>query len=122
MNPYTQKLLQALESTTGTKPIRNDRGWKCRCPAHDDAISSLSIADGENGGTVIKCFAGCEPSASRAAAGGTGHSVDRTLVHTGVSRPGEAPCTAVQTRGRKAEKRTRLPTKIENRLCILIFI
>lgn len=30
-----------------------------RCPAHDDHTPSLSINDGRDGRTVLKCFAGC---------------------------------------------------------------
>jgi hypothetical protein len=34
--------------------------WMARCPAHDDARRSLSIARGEKG-IVVHCFAGCSP-------------------------------------------------------------
>jgi len=30
-----------------------------RCPGHDDATPSLSIADGDEGRLLLKCFAGC---------------------------------------------------------------
>lgn len=33
------------------------------CPAHNDTARSLSYAPGKNGGVVVKCHAGCEPSA-----------------------------------------------------------
>jgi len=39
---------------------RTGRGrWKARCPAHVDRSPSLSIAEGEDGRTLIRCFAGC---------------------------------------------------------------
>ena len=39
---------------------KNGAGWKARCPAHEDRAPSLSIAEGKNGATLLKCFAGCE--------------------------------------------------------------
>ncbi len=35
-------------------------GWTALCPAHDDQQKSLSIAEGENGRVLLKCFAGCK--------------------------------------------------------------
>lgn len=40
---------------------RNGRGWLCRCPAHNDRSPSLSVADGEEGRLLVRCFAGCQP-------------------------------------------------------------
>lgn len=45
------------------KRTKTGRGMLVRCPAHDDAKSSLSIGPARNGGVVIKCFAGCTPAA-----------------------------------------------------------
>lgn len=42
---------------------RSGRGWMVRCPVHDDRTPSLSLADGENGRLLVKCFAGCDPRA-----------------------------------------------------------
>lgn len=39
------------------------RGWLARCPAHDDRSPSLSIHEGRDGRVLVKCFAGCDPSA-----------------------------------------------------------
>lgn len=36
-----------------------DRGWTCRCPAHEDKSSSLSVTEGRNGSVLLNCFAGC---------------------------------------------------------------
>jgi 5S rRNA maturation endonuclease (ribonuclease M5) len=44
-------------------------GWQAHCPAHDDRNASLSIATGGNGGTVIKCHAGCDTEKIVAAMG-----------------------------------------------------
>ena len=30
-----------------------------KCPAHDDRVPSLSIAGGDDGRVLVKCFAGC---------------------------------------------------------------
>lgn len=38
---------------------RNGKNHLCRCPAHDDGSPSLSLADGEDGRLLVKCFAGC---------------------------------------------------------------
>lgn len=57
----TVELLDRLE---GVK--RQGRGWVARCPAHEDAHASLSIADaGDN--LLVKCHAGCEFAAIMAA-------------------------------------------------------
>jgi putative DNA primase/helicase len=34
-------------------------GWTARCPAHHDRVPSLSITEGDDGRTLIKCHAGC---------------------------------------------------------------
>lgn len=35
------------------------KSYRCRCPVHDDKTPSLIITPAENGGTLIKCMAGC---------------------------------------------------------------
>lgn len=35
------------------------KGYRCRCPAHDDKKPSLMICPADNGGTLVKCMAGC---------------------------------------------------------------
>lgn len=35
------------------------RGWKARCPAHDDRTPSLSVSETDDGTVLIKCWAGC---------------------------------------------------------------
>lgn len=35
-------------------------GWAARCPAHDDRTASLSITEGNEGRTLLKCHAGCD--------------------------------------------------------------
>lgn len=37
----------------------NSRGFTAKCPAHDDKIPSLTIAEGRDGRTLLKCYAGC---------------------------------------------------------------
>src|SRR5829696_2226959 len=34
--------------------------YQALCPAHDDREPSLSVAEGEDGRALLKCFAGCE--------------------------------------------------------------
>jgi hypothetical protein len=33
--------------------------WTARCPAHADRSPSLIVSEGDDGGTLIHCFAGC---------------------------------------------------------------
>lgn len=42
---------------------RNGQGWKAKCPAHEDSNPSLSISEGDNGATLLKCHAGCQTDA-----------------------------------------------------------
>lgn len=37
--------------------------WSARCPAHEDNRNSLSIALGDDGKILVKCFAGCKTAA-----------------------------------------------------------
>jgi len=52
-------------------PDAKQRGknWQARCPAHEDKTASLSVSGGNNGGVLIKCFAGCDTGAVVAALG-----------------------------------------------------
>jgi hypothetical protein len=49
-----EELLTRLE-----KVRKNERGWSARCPAHLDQSPSLSIAEGDDGRILLRCFAGC---------------------------------------------------------------
>lgn len=51
-----EELLRRLE---GVK--RSGGGYSARCPAHEDKNASLSIKQGDNGGVVLHCHAGCTP-------------------------------------------------------------
>lgn len=42
------------------KPKRTPTGWKACCPAHEDKDPSLFLADGEDGGVALRCYAGCD--------------------------------------------------------------
>jgi hypothetical protein len=48
---------------------RTRRGWSARCPAHDDRANSLSLAIGDDGRTLVNCFAGCRTSEITTAVG-----------------------------------------------------
>ena len=45
--------------------ITKDSGdsFLCSCPGHDDDKASLSVSKGDDGKTLVKCFAGCDPQA-----------------------------------------------------------
>ena len=45
------------------------KGWSARCPAHQDRSASLAIGEGDNGGVLLHCFAGCTVHEITAAVG-----------------------------------------------------
>jgi len=56
---------RAVERVLGClKDVRRTRkGWSACCPAHDDRRRHLSIAVGDDGRVLLKCFVGCEVKA-----------------------------------------------------------
>ncbi|MBI5093854.1 MAG: AAA family ATPase, partial [Candidatus Hydrogenedentes bacterium] len=54
-----RELLSQLEAV---KAVGSEK-WMALCPAHADKNPSLSVSTGEDGKTVLKCFAGCETQA-----------------------------------------------------------
>jgi hypothetical protein len=68
MSIPTERILAAL-TARGIEPRRAGKGWSARCPAHEDRRASLSISQGDNGGAVLHCHAGCGPAAVVAAIG-----------------------------------------------------
>jgi hypothetical protein len=65
---------------------QGDKGWTALCPAHGDRRSSLSIAEGDNGTVLLKCFAGCETAEIVAALGLT-----TSDLFAGVGKAGRKP-------------------------------
>ena len=55
----TTPLELLLSKLAGAK--QNGKEWTALCPAHDDHNPSLSVAQGNNGGAILHCFAGCKP-------------------------------------------------------------
>ncbi|KRB34867.1 hypothetical protein ASD82_15135 [Rhodanobacter sp. Root179] len=53
--PPLELLLSRLEGVR-----TSSHGWVARCPAHQDRSASLSLAEGQDGRALVKCFAGCE--------------------------------------------------------------
>jgi putative DNA primase/helicase len=51
---------EAEDIARGLGGTKSGDGWKCRCPAHDDTEPSLSVSEGRDGKTMLKCHAGCE--------------------------------------------------------------
>ena len=47
-----------LDRLEGVK--QRGESYQALCPAHDDNEPSLSVAEGEDGRALLKCFAGCE--------------------------------------------------------------
>ncbi|CAN5183045.1 hypothetical protein BH11PLA2_BH11PLA2_07710 [soil metagenome] len=56
-----------LSKLQGVKKTGN--GWSARCPAHDDHKASLSVSEGDDGATLVKCHAGCTAGAVLKAVG-----------------------------------------------------
>jgi putative DNA primase/helicase len=52
-------MINAAELAQALKGRRAGRGWKARCPAHEDRTPSLSISAGNGGMVLFKCHAGC---------------------------------------------------------------
>jgi putative DNA primase/helicase len=48
---------------------RNGKEWIAKCPAHDDSTPSLGITEGDNGGVLLCCHAGCSTESVCAAMG-----------------------------------------------------
>lgn len=55
--------MNAAEIARTLKGKKAGRGWKARCPAHDDREPSLSIVVGRDGKTLVHCFGGCSQDA-----------------------------------------------------------
>lgn len=56
-------VLTRLTERSGEVRQKPDGGYMAWCPAHDDQKKrSLSVAEGDNGGVVLHCFAGCTSS------------------------------------------------------------
>jgi hypothetical protein len=57
-NSFDPSDLELLADALSGKKVGN--GYKCTCPAHDDAEASLSISPGDNTPLVWHCHAGCD--------------------------------------------------------------
>lgn len=53
----TEEFLSHLEGVRRTRESQ----WLALCPAHADRSPSLSIKEGDEGRTLVYCFAGCPP-------------------------------------------------------------
>lgn len=53
---HTSQLLERLD---GVKEGASGK-WRAKCPAHDSSGLSLAIGEGDNGGILLHCFAGCD--------------------------------------------------------------
>lgn len=56
--PATTRVLSAL-----TQVKAHGSYWTARCPAHEDAVASLSISTGRDGRVLLKCHANCQTEA-----------------------------------------------------------
>lgn len=55
--------MNAIDLAARLHARHSPRGWIAKCPAHDDRHPSLSISEGLDGRTLLKCHAGCETAA-----------------------------------------------------------
>ena len=58
--PPIDRILDAVQRTTGFHPRQSQSDWRAQCPAHDDKQPSLSISEGQDGRVLMYCHAGCE--------------------------------------------------------------
>jgi hypothetical protein len=64
----SEPVARVLSRVQGAKRDRD--GWRARCPAHQGkSDTSLSIAQGDDGRVLLKCFSGCSHQAVAAALG-----------------------------------------------------
>ena len=59
------EVLQHFEGVTS----KGSGQYMAKCPAHPDKKASLSISQGDKGGIVLHCFAGCDNADILEAAG-----------------------------------------------------
>ena len=59
MSTPLEKVLECLRQH-GRDPAKNGKGWKARCPAHEDTNPSLSIGQGDDGRVLLHCHTGCD--------------------------------------------------------------
>jgi hypothetical protein len=55
----TAEIISRLEARGYNPRGGGERGWTCLCPAHEDDTASLSVGIGDDGRTLLNCFAGC---------------------------------------------------------------
>jgi putative DNA primase/helicase len=53
----TDPVARLLDRLDGVRP--SGSGWVARCPGHEDAHASLSVAVGDDGRALLTCHAGC---------------------------------------------------------------
>src|SRR5262245_26869584 len=97
MSGHVDLVLDRLERVK-----KNGTGWQARCPAHEDRVASLSIAE-RDGVVLLHCFAGCTTEAVVAELG----LQMRDLFPDGGARatPGDSRAT-VQHRSGKSHRST----------------
>src|SRR5262245_62151981 len=49
--------------TKFAEPRKSGKGWKVRCPSHEDKVNSLSIFETGSGKILLNCHAGCSTKA-----------------------------------------------------------
>lgn len=62
MSAAVDKVISALDAR-GCRPKRSGKGYRARCPAHDDKSPSLSVAAGSDGRALVYCHAKCSADA-----------------------------------------------------------
>ena len=55
----TPDIIARIEAHTGRKASRSGEGWTALCPSHNDTTPSLTIAEGDDGRTLVCCQRGC---------------------------------------------------------------
>jgi hypothetical protein len=100
------------------KLVRPSRlGWVALCPAHPDRSPSLSIREGDDGRTLVHCFAGCSVDSIVAALG-----LKLSDLFATPRSPGDAKPMVVRRAAQQiADLRSRLtPTERETPVAVIL--
>ncbi len=81
---------------------KTSRGWTALCPAHPDRNPSLSVAVGDDGRVLLRCFAGCSFGEIVRALGFNPHDLSPGRLRP--CTPEERRQAAEQTRQRELER------------------
>lgn len=54
-----REIIDLIARKTGYPPRLYGKGYKMRCPAHEDKSPSLGVSEGSDGRVLMHCYCGC---------------------------------------------------------------